>query len=85
LLEVSGHDEQPQEGFALWLQVRDVAGEHERLTKAGVTATRPPQREPWGLSRCGYKTPTACGSPWCKCPRTTRSAGPALNSRQAAE
>ena len=49
LLEVSGTAEQPPVGLALWLQVRDVAGEHERLTAAGVTVTRPPRREPWGL------------------------------------
>ena len=31
LLEVSGQAEQIRAGLELWLQVRDVAGEHERL------------------------------------------------------
>jgi len=33
----------------LWLQVRDVAAEHERLVGAGVEILREPRREPWGL------------------------------------
>ncbi len=33
----------------LWLQVPDVAAEHERLVAAGVTVTDPPRRMPWGL------------------------------------
>ena len=49
LLEVSGRGEQPPAGLELWLQVRDVAREHERLAAAGVTITRPPRQEPWGL------------------------------------
>ncbi|MCW2508333.1 MAG: gloA [Modestobacter sp.] len=49
LLEVSGHAEEPPAGLELWLQVRDVAREEERLTAAGVTISRPPRREPWGL------------------------------------
>ena len=49
LLEVSGQSEEPSLGLALWLQVRNVAGEHDRLATAGVTITQPPRREPWGL------------------------------------
>ena len=49
LLEISGRSEQPPVGLALWLQVRDVAREHERLADAGVPVSRPPRREPWGL------------------------------------
>jgi predicted enzyme related to lactoylglutathione lyase len=49
LLEVSGHAEQRPAGLELWLQVRNVAGEHERLARAGVTVARSPRREPWGL------------------------------------
>ncbi|MDP3890844.1 VOC family protein [Nocardioides sp.] len=50
LLEVSGRaGEPPGDGFALWLQVRDVSAEHRRLADAGVTVLREPQREPWGL------------------------------------
>src|SRR3954451_13307254 len=49
LLEVSGHAEQRPAGLELWLQVRNVAREHERLARAGVTVTRSPRREPRGL------------------------------------
>jgi len=49
LLEVSGRAAEPPRGMALWLQVRDVAAEHARLSAAGVPVLRPPQVEPWGL------------------------------------
>lgn len=50
LLEVSGRsDDPPGPGLAVWVQVRDVRAEHERLINAGVTVRRPPQLEPWGL------------------------------------
>jgi predicted enzyme related to lactoylglutathione lyase len=49
LLEVSGQSAEPPVGLALWLQVRNVASEHERLATASVTVTQPPRREPWGL------------------------------------
>ena len=49
LLEVSGQSDEPPVGLALWLQVRDVASEHDRLAAAGVRVTQPPRREPWGL------------------------------------
>jgi catechol 2,3-dioxygenase-like lactoylglutathione lyase family enzyme len=50
LLEVSGtsHDE-PGGPLRIWLQVRDVRAERERLVAAGVTVTREPRRKPWGL------------------------------------
>lgn len=49
-LEVSGgSDTPPAPGTRLWLQVRDVAAEHERLRAAGVTVLHPPRLEPWGL------------------------------------
>jgi len=51
LLEVSGQSEEPPVGLALWVQVRKVASEHDRLATAGVTITQPPRREPWGLGR----------------------------------
>ena len=35
--------------LALWLQVRDLAAEHQRLQAAGVEIVRAPEREPWGL------------------------------------
>lgn len=34
---------------ALWLQVRDVQTEHDRLREAGVDIVRAPRQEPWGL------------------------------------
>ena len=50
LLEVSGRSEGgPVRGLALWLQVRDVAAERERLAARGVPISREPRREPWGL------------------------------------
>jgi catechol 2,3-dioxygenase-like lactoylglutathione lyase family enzyme len=49
LLEVSGHGDEPPRGLLLWLQVRDVAGEYERLRAAGVPVLREPRTEPWGL------------------------------------
>ncbi len=49
LLELSGRADEIPRGLALWLQVRDVAAEHARLTAAGVPVQRPPAVEPWGL------------------------------------
>ena len=49
-LEVSGQSADPRgSGLAIWLQVRDVRQEYERLLAAGVPVLRAPQREPWGL------------------------------------
>ncbi|MDN5894267.1 MAG: VOC family protein [Nocardioides sp.] len=50
LLELSG----PGGGevgpdVAVWLQVRDVEAEHQRLRPAGVDVLRAPKQEPWGL------------------------------------
>ena len=50
LLEVSGRADRPgTSSVELWMQVRDVATEYERLVAAGVTAVREPREEPWGL------------------------------------
>ncbi|MGY1604477.1 VOC family protein [Geodermatophilus sp. SYSU D00815] len=49
LLEVSGSSSGPVGGMALWLQVRDVAAETDRLAAAGVPVLRGPRQEPWGL------------------------------------
>jgi predicted enzyme related to lactoylglutathione lyase len=57
LLEVSGQSEEPPVGLALWLQVRNVATEHDRLATAGVTVTQPPRREPWGLVEMWIEDP----------------------------
>jgi predicted enzyme related to lactoylglutathione lyase len=57
LLEVSGQSDEPPVGLALWLQVRSVASEHDRLVTTGVTVTRPPRREPWGLVEMWIEDP----------------------------
>jgi predicted enzyme related to lactoylglutathione lyase len=57
LLEVSGRAERAPVGLELWLQVRDVAAEHERLAAAGVRVTQPPRREPWGLVEMWIEDP----------------------------
>ena len=50
LLEVGGRStDAPGEGIAIWMQVRDVHAEHQRLLDAGVTILRKPRREAWGL------------------------------------
>lgn len=50
LLEVSGHRDAHGPGrMQLWIQVRDVEAEHERLGIAGATILRAPKQEPWGL------------------------------------
>jgi predicted enzyme related to lactoylglutathione lyase len=49
-LEVSGTGSGTAgEAIKLWLQVRDIRAEYERLSAAGVRVLRPPQTEPWGL------------------------------------
>lgn len=49
-LEVSGAGpDRPTAATAVWLQVRDVAAEHDRLLAAGAQVLRPPRVEPWGL------------------------------------
>ena len=57
LLEVSGRSADPPQGLALWLQVRDVATEHDRLSRAGVTIPQPPRLEPWGLVEMWIEDP----------------------------
>ena len=50
LLEVSGRSvDPPGAAMAIWIQVRNVYLEHERLVAAGVPVIRAPQQEPWGL------------------------------------
>ncbi|MEV0612719.1 VOC family protein [Nonomuraea sp. NPDC050404] len=57
-LELSGHaQDDPGDGVSLWLQVRDVAGEEERLRKEGVTVLREARQEPWGLVECWIADP----------------------------
>jgi len=64
-LEVSGHSEgasgaagsQPLQHIAIWLQVRDLAAEHQRLLTAGARVTREPRQEPWGLHEMWVEDP----------------------------
>jgi predicted enzyme related to lactoylglutathione lyase len=57
-LEVAGRSkEAPSPGVAIWLQVRDVGAEHERLQMAGVRVLREPKQEPWGLVEMWIEDP----------------------------
>jgi catechol 2,3-dioxygenase-like lactoylglutathione lyase family enzyme len=57
-LEVAGRSKDaPAPGLAIWLQVRDVAAEHERLRAAGVRVLREPKQEPWGLVEMWIEDP----------------------------
>jgi predicted enzyme related to lactoylglutathione lyase len=58
LLEVAGRSNGEAGRVAeIWLQVRDVKAEHERLRAAGVEVVRPPRTEPWGLIEMWIKDP----------------------------
>jgi predicted enzyme related to lactoylglutathione lyase len=58
LLEVSGHsDGAPGHALTIWLQVRDIHVEHERLAAAGVPILRRPVIEPWGLTEMWIEDP----------------------------
>jgi uncharacterized glyoxalase superfamily protein PhnB len=41
----------------LWLQVRDVRAERERLAAAGALILREPAAEPWGLTEMWIEDP----------------------------
>jgi predicted enzyme related to lactoylglutathione lyase len=57
-LEVSGQAEsRSSPGVRLWLQVRDVYAEHERLSSLGAVIRRPPVLEPWGLLEMWLEDP----------------------------
>jgi len=57
-LEVSGHAPSPAGGLMMiWIQVRDVRAEYDRLTAAGVTVLREPVTEPWGLTEMHLEDP----------------------------
>jgi predicted enzyme related to lactoylglutathione lyase len=57
-LEVSGHsDGAAGPSVMIWLQVRDVEAEHERLAAAGVRILREPATEPWGLTEMWIEDP----------------------------
>jgi catechol 2,3-dioxygenase-like lactoylglutathione lyase family enzyme len=58
LLEVSGHsDGAAGHSVMIWLQVRDINAEHERLAAAGVRILREPVTEPWGLTEMWVEDP----------------------------
>ncbi len=58
LLEVSGRSAGAAgRSVMIWLQVRDVRAEHERLAAAGVRVLRPPETEPWGLIEMWIEDP----------------------------
>ena len=61
LLEVSGRSGEAARGLALWVQVRDVAAEHDRLVAAGVPVTWPPRQQPWGLIEMRIEDPDGVG------------------------
>ncbi|MEW9532141.1 VOC family protein [Microbispora sp. NPDC049125] len=57
-LEISGRAQGPGgAGPQIWLQVRDVHGEHDRLHAAGVPVRRAPRMEPWGLLEMWIEDP----------------------------
>jgi len=41
----------------IWIQVRDVHAEHERLAAAGVRVIQKPRHEPWGLIEMWIEDP----------------------------
>lgn len=58
LLEISGHAPGPPGGTVMiWLQVRDVHAEHDRLAAAQVRIVREPVVEPWGLIEMWIEDP----------------------------
>jgi predicted enzyme related to lactoylglutathione lyase len=57
-LEVSGRcPGSPGRSLIVWIQVRDVHAEHERLSTAGVRVLQEPQTEPWGLIEMWIEDP----------------------------
>jgi catechol 2,3-dioxygenase-like lactoylglutathione lyase family enzyme len=57
-LEISGHSAEARgQSVMIWLQVRDVNAEYERLAAAGVRILREPVTEPWGLTEMWIEDP----------------------------
>jgi len=57
-LELSGRStDRPGNDLALWIQVRDLDAEHQRLLAAGVRVVREPRQEPWGLVEMWIEDP----------------------------
>jgi predicted enzyme related to lactoylglutathione lyase len=58
LLEISGHSTNAGgHSMMIWLQVRDINAEHERLAAAGARILREPVTEPWGLTEMWIEDP----------------------------
>jgi predicted enzyme related to lactoylglutathione lyase len=58
LLEISGQAaDPPGQSVQIWLQVRDVNAEHDRLAAAGARVLRRPASEPWGLTEMWIEDP----------------------------
>ncbi|GGP85089.1 VOC family protein [Streptosporangium pseudovulgare] len=49
--------DRPERTAGIWLQVRDVQAEHERLAARGVRVLREPRQEPWGLVEMWIEDP----------------------------
>ena len=57
-LEVSGRcPDIPGRSLMIWIQVRDVRADHERLSAAGVRVLQAPRAEPWGLIEMWIEDP----------------------------
>jgi len=57
-LEVSGRSADPSgTSLLIWIQVRDVHVEHERLAAAGVRVLQAPTTQPWGLIEMRVEDP----------------------------
>jgi predicted enzyme related to lactoylglutathione lyase len=57
-LEVSGRGSSTAgRSMVIWIQVRDVRAEYERLSAAGARVLREPQTEPWGLIEMWLEDP----------------------------
>jgi predicted enzyme related to lactoylglutathione lyase len=57
-LEVSGRSaDTAGHSVMIWLQVRDVGAEHQRLAAAGARILRGPVTEPWGLTEMWIEDP----------------------------
>ncbi|HEX6469237.1 MAG TPA: VOC family protein [Streptosporangiaceae bacterium] len=57
-LEVAGRSDGAGGGAtSIWMQVRDVRAEHQRLAARGVPIVREPRTEPWGLIEMWIEDP----------------------------
>lgn len=52
-----GHAVRGDPPLRLWLQVRDVDAEHDRLAAAGAAVNEPPADMPWGLREMDVEGP----------------------------